>query len=419
MLSRNRDVLWIALAACTMVPGILLTRFGSGASDPLQALLFGLAIIGAAFLLSWAAEAAQLDFSQGLALALLALIAILPEYVVDANFAWLAAEDPAYGGYALANMTGANRLLIGIAWPMVVGIAWLRFRRHYVELERGHRLELVVLLAATIYAFMLPLKGTLSLIDLVVLVSLFGFYIWRVSRLPAEPPHLVGPAQLIGALPRRTRRLATAALALSAAAGVLLVAKPFARALVNTGVSLGIDEFLLVQWLAPLASEAPEFVVVALFAWRGATTAALGTLVSSKINQWTLLVAMLPLVYSVARGQPDALILDARQREEVLLTAAQSLFAVTLLLGLRLSVVGAGMLFVLFVIQMVLPETRLIVTAAYGALTIVMVVRTVLALRRERQAPPSASAALSQGQRVIGHGPRPPAEPTPATGASE
>jgi cation:H+ antiporter len=252
----------------------------------------------------------------------------------------------------------------------------LRFRRWHVELEHGHRLELFVLLAATIYAFVLPLKGTLSLLDLVVLVAMFGFYMWRVSRLPAEPPHLVGPAQLIGGLSPAARRLVTAALAVSAAVGVLLVAKPFAKALVNTGVSLGIDEFLLVQWLAPLASEAPEFVVVALFAWRGATTAALGTLVSSKINQWTLLVAMLPLVYSVARGQPDALIFDARQTEEVLLTAAQSLFAVSLLLNLRLSLVGAGALFVLFIIQMVLPETRLALTVVYGVLTVVTLVRT-------------------------------------------
>jgi cation:H+ antiporter len=369
-MTRNRDWHWIALAACAMLPGILLALSGVSAPDPLKALVFGLAIVGAAFLLSWAVEAAQLDVSQGLALAMLALIAILPEYAVDANFAWLAAEDPAYGSYALANMTGANRLLIGIAWPLVVGLAWLRFRRRHVELEPGHRLELFILLAATIYAFALPLKGTLSLIDLVVLVSLFGVYLWCIARMPAEPPHLVGPAQLIGTFSPPARRLLTAMLAAGAAGAVLLVAKPFAKALVNTGVSFGIDEFLLVQWLAPLASEAPEFVVVALFAWRGATTAALGTLVSSKINQWTLLVAMLPLVYSIARGQPDALVLDARQSEEVLLTAAQSLYAVTLLLGLRLSVVGACTLFLLFAIQMLWPETRLAVTGAYGVLTI-------------------------------------------------
>jgi cation:H+ antiporter len=366
----------IAIAALATLPGILIALGVLGGSDPVRAFVYGVAIVGAAFLLSWAAEAVQLDFSQGLALALLALIAILPEYVVDATFAWLAAEDPSYAGYAVANMTGANRLLIGVAWPMVIGLAWLRFRRSSVQLEDGHGLELVVLLAATLYAFWLPIKGAITLLDMAVLVAMFGFYIWRVARMPAEQPHLVGPAALIGELAPARRRGVTAALAIGAAGAILLVAKPFAQSLVSTGVSLGIDEFLLVQWLAPLASEAPEFVVVALFAWRGEGTPALGTLVSSKINQWTLLVAMLPLVYSVALGQPDALPLDARQRDEILLTAAQSLFAVTLLLDLRLSLVGAAALFGLFVTQMVFPETRGAVTVTYFALTAVALVRS-------------------------------------------
>ncbi len=385
---------WVAVAALSMVPGIGIALSGVALPDPLRALAYGGAIVGAAFLLSWAAEVVQLDFSQGLALALLALIAILPEYMVDASFAWLAAEDPAYAGYAIANMTGANRLLIGIAWPLVVVLAFLRFRRRRVVLEEAHGLELVVLLAATVYAFWLPFKGNVTLLDMAILGGLFGFYIWRIACLPVEEPHLVGPAKLIGDLPTRQRRAVTGALALGAAAAILLVAKPFAKALVATGVALGIDEFLLVQWLAPLASEAPEFVVVALFAWRGQATAALGTLISSKVNQWTLLVAMLPLIYSVALGQPAPLPLDDRQRQEVLLTAAQSLFGVALLLNLRLSVVGAGALFGLFSIQMVFPETRLAITIVYGVLTLVVVVLTRREVGKAFRALRPARAAL-------------------------
>jgi cation:H+ antiporter len=386
---------WIGLAALAPLPGILLALGAFGASDPLRALIYGVAVVGAAFLLSWAAEVAQLDVSQGLALALLALIAVLPEYVVDATFAWLAAEDPAYAGYAVANMTGANRLLIGVAWPMVVGLAYLRFRRRAVELEEGHGLELIVLLVATIYAFLLPFRGELTLLDMVVLVSIFALYLWRVAQLPPEQPHLVGPARLIGALAPLPRRLATAALALAAAAAILLVAKPFAKALVATGVALGIDEFLLVQWLAPLASEAPEVVVVALFAWRGQSTAALGALISSKVNQWTLLVGMLPLVYSLALGRPDVLPLDPRQREEVLLTAAQSLFAVALLLDRRLSLVGAGGLFALFTVQMVMPETRMVMAMVYVALTLVA-----LALARRHPGPAVRWMRAAGGSRA-------------------
>ena len=95
----------------------LVVRFGGLAvTPPFVAVLTGLAILGAAFLLSWAAELLQIEVSQALALAVLALIAVLPEYAVDAVFAYEAGRDPlvAQQGYAVANMTGGNRLLIGL-----------------------------------------------------------------------------------------------------------------------------------------------------------------------------------------------------------------------------------------------------------------------------------------------------------------
>jgi cation:H+ antiporter len=81
----------------------------------LETTLLGAAILGAAFVLSWAAEVAQLDISQTLAIAVLAFIAVLPEYAVDLFLAYRAGQgDEARRHLAVANMTGANRLLIGI-----------------------------------------------------------------------------------------------------------------------------------------------------------------------------------------------------------------------------------------------------------------------------------------------------------------
>lgn len=366
----------MAASAIVAVPGLAM-RVGLLHGGPeVEAALFGVAIVGSAFILSWAAEVAQLDISQGLALSLLALIAVLPEYVVDASFAWLAASKPEFVHYAVANMTGANRLLIGIAWPLVVFVVWFRFRRTRVELEEGHGLELIVLAAASLYAFTMPLKGSISLVDFVVMFALFAFYMYRVAKMPSEEPHLVGPARLVGELTPWLRRTVMAVMALFSAAVILLVAHPFAEALVESGTSLGIDEFLLVQWVAPLASEAPEFIVVLLFAWRGMSTAALGTLVSSKINQWTLLVGMLPLVYSIALGTPTSMPLDTRQQHEVFLTAAQSMFAMALLMNLSLSTVGASMILGLFVVQAVFPETRMVVGFVYLALAVLVLIRT-------------------------------------------
>src|SRR5438874_5588844 len=114
---------------------------------------------------------------------------------------------------------------------------------------------------------------------------------------------------------------------LPAAAGVSLAsAEPFAQSLVDTGEQFGLDTFLLVKWLAPLASEAPELLVAGLFAWRLNANSGLGALVSSKVNQWTLLVGTLPIVFAVSSGATHGLPLDAMQREELFVTAAQSAF---------------------------------------------------------------------------------------------
>ncbi len=351
----GRDVAFMVVAIGVAVPWLAL-RFSGFHGDPATvATLAGLAIVGAAFVLSWAAEAFEKDVSQALALALLALIAVLPEYAVGMVFAWNAASDPSQASYAVANMTGANRLLIGVGWSAVVLVTWLRFRATKVTLERGQAIELAILLAATLYAFMIPFKGGLSLIDTVVFVALFALYTWAAARAPSREPELVGPARLVGGLPTISRRLTTLGLFLFAAAVIFVSAEPFAEGLVETGLHLGIDEFLLVQWLGPIASESPEFLVALLFAWRADPAAGLRTLVSSKVNQWTLLVGTLSLVYSVASGALHPLPLDDRQIMELFLTGAQSLFAVVLILMLTLTWKGALALFVLFLGQLLTP----------------------------------------------------------------
>ena len=370
----GRQQLSLAMAVLITLPGLFVRMFDLHLSHPTEATLFGLAIVGAAFMLSWAAEVAQLDISAGLAIAVLAFIAVLPEYAVDMVFAWKAGHAVTQYGpacnaadavvaspcsLALANMTGANRLLIGVGWSMVVFIAWFRFRQRgmkfeSVQLERANSIELTFLALATIYSMTLPLKNTINLFDAVVLIGLFVAYTIRIATAPAEEPHLVGPARYIGTFTTSGRRASVAALFLFAATIILLLAEHFAEALVATGLALGVSEFLLVQWLAPLASEAPELLVAGLYAWRLNTAAGLGTLVSSKVNQWTLLVGTLPIVFSLASGGLHGLPVDAHQREELLLTASQSVFAVATLISLSISLPEAIGLFGLFWAQVLL-----------------------------------------------------------------
>jgi cation:H+ antiporter len=347
-------------------------------ADPLAvAAVSGLAILGAAFLLSWAAEVAQMDISQSLALAFLALISILPEYAVDMYFAWQAAKDPTYMGYATANMTGANRLLIGLGWSAVVLLYWMRSRKRTVTLEPGQSTEMTFLAMATLWSFTIPLRREIGMLDMVVLLTIFVLYMWRASTAQHEEPELTGPPLALSMLSQRRRRVTVVGFFLWAAGMILASAEPFSEGLVHTGKKWGVDEFLLVQWLAPLASEAPEFIVASLFALRGNPSLGLGTLISSKVNQWTLLIAMLPLVFSISLGSPAGLTLDARQQEEVFLTSAQSLFALAVILNFEMSVWEAFGLIFLFVTQLFFTDTHIRYAYAfvYLGLSVVILAR--------------------------------------------
>src|SRR5690606_40683043 len=89
----------------------------------------------------------------------------------------------------------------------------------------------------------------------------------------------------------------------------------------------------------------------------------------SKVNQWTLLIALLPLAYR-AGGGAWSLPLDSRQIEEVLLTASQTVLGLALLIDLVFARWEAGVLVVLFAVQVVLPgeDARLILSGVYLAI---------------------------------------------------
>lgn len=403
----GRQKIYLLMAVLATVPGLFVRFTSPHLAHPLEALLFGTAVVGAAFLLAWAAEAAQLDISAGLAIAVLAFIAVLPEYAVDMVFAWKGGKSYAEFGrqcgpkggdpdshpcsLALANMTGSNRLLIGIGWSLVMFLAWVQWRKRKmatreIKLERSHSVEVSYLALASIYALTLPLKGSLTLVDAVVLITIFVAYTWRIARAPAEEPHLVGPALIIGALPTARRRGVVLLMLIFAAAVILASAEHFAEALVATGQSAGIDEFLLVQWLAPLASEAPELLVAGLYAWRLNTGNGLGTLVSSKVNQWTLLVGTLPIVFALASGSLHGLPLGTLQREELLLTGAQAFFAIAILANLSMNTKETMVLFGLFWAQFIVGAAvpdRLVTLERVGVAGVYIVLGLYLIARQQ------------------------------------
>ena len=371
----RRSWAWVLAFGLAGVPTFSLRLSGTHLEPEVAAVLFGLGIVGGAFLLSWAAEVAQLDVSASFAIAVLALIAILPEYAIEAVLAWDAGQsfDPATGEVTremervAANVTGANRLLIGLGWSLVILIYWLK-RRRSLDL-RGHvGLELTMLTVATLVTFLIFFTSEVHFVLAFALIAMFLFYLWVTSTREAEEPELVGVALVIGSLPQARRRAAVAALFIYSAAVILVAAEPFVDALVETGEELGIDEFILIQWIAPLASESPEIIVAVLFSLRANPVAGLTILISAEVNQLTLLVGSMVAIFSVSAGEVLSFPIDSRQSVEFLLTSAVSLFAILLVAPRVIGWRAGAVLLALFVVHLFFVDEAARRVFAYGYL---------------------------------------------------
>jgi len=330
----------------------------------------GVAVLGASFLLAWGAETAEKDVPRAFAIAVLAVLAVAPEYAVDALYAWQAGQgDAQAANLAVANMTGANRILIGIGWS---GIALFSIYQaytrgddpnvvttdsklgDYVSLDRDISLEIAFLFAATVFAFFVPLGGGIGGIDTLVLVGLYAAYILVIIRGDVEEvEEQVGVPAYLQSKPFGVR--AASVLALFGYSGLLIftAVEPFAHGLEDLGLQYGIPEFFMIQWIAPLASESPELIVTAYLVNKARATAAFNALISSKLNQWTLLIGTLAVVYSISAGQYGVLMFDEKQAAEIWITAAQSFFALAILINFQISVREALVLLVLFLSQVV------------------------------------------------------------------
>ena len=312
--SNGRHWATIAFLILLGVPGALIRFSGTHLDPQVEALIFGIGIIAGAFLLSWAAEVAQLDVSASLAIAVLALIAVMPEYTVEAVLAWDAGESyrqlattegvpvTKEMSLAAANVTGANRLLIGIGWSAVIIIFWLRRRRGF-DMRGLLTLELPMLVVATLLTLTVAFFKMIPIWLAAVFIGAYIFYLWRSSTQESEEPDLLGAAAMIGSFKPLYRRAWVIGLFIYSAAVILIAAEPFVHGLRATGEALGISEFLLIQWLAPLASESPEIIVAVLFALRANPNDGLTTLISSQVNQLTLLVGSIVVVFSISAGQ--------------------------------------------------------------------------------------------------------------------
>ena len=409
----------VAVALVLTIPWVGSELAGRHYGPSTTVLVSGLAVLGASFLLAWGAETAEKDVPRAFALAVLAVLAVAPEYAVDALYAWTAGAQAGTprgieaGNLAVANMTGANRILIGLGWSGIAVFTILRARRggdsavtrrdgflaDLVTLDRGIATEITFLAVATLWAFFVPLGGGITALDTAILVGLYVAYIAIIIRAGAEAQeeHVGVPAyfQSYSKVPR-----VGIVLSLFAYSGLMILTavEPFAHGLEDLGIQYGIPEFFMIQWIAPLASESPELIVVTVLVLKSRSTAGFNALISSKLNQWTLLIGTLAVVYSVALGQYGALPFDFKQQLEIWLTAAQSFFAMALLVDFTISLREAVALLVLFLSQVgiefyILKGTALSPAAAEAlshdfllAFTVIYVVLGVALFVRRRRA---------------------------------
>jgi cation:H+ antiporter len=365
-------------AACTL-PGLLVRAGGALVPSPVQLVAYGAAVAAAAFMLAWASEAAQVDFGHGIVVVAVAFVAILPEYIVEAHFAFTGQAE-----YVTANLTGAIRLLLGFCVGMPAALALLpdRWRPRNVgplELPASHRVELATLGLGAAWALRPVIRGELTLVDAVVLVSLYGLYLRRVTKADSEGSELIGVAAGLAELPRQARRRWVRGLMAGSGLVIVLTAVPFGDAVLHTGALVGISPFLLLQWLVPVATEMPELLVAIVLLVHGRAGQSVAVLLASATSQYTLALGTLPIAFALGGGKGH-LQLGSREQIELFLTVGVALYAVAALLRLRISRGDAGIMLVLFTIQFLLPAV--LARLALGVVFLTLAVDILIADRR-------------------------------------
>ena len=367
----------------------LLASLTQAGGTALSALWTFPSILLSAFLVAWGAEAVQFLISQGLALAILAWLQTLPEFAVEAVIACEAGGNPERSHLAIANLTGAIRLLLGLGWPMIYFVFAFFGRRGgehglpSIRLNREHATEVVGLVPPLLYFIVIIVKQTISWVDALVLLALYVAYLWALLRNPPHDPEQLADAPRVSQWAYRQRgwRRQAAIGGLFAVGGYLLyvTAHPFLESMLAVAALLGVSQFVLVQWVAPFLSEFPE--KVSAFMWARRVThapMALMNMVSSNINQWTVLAAMIPLVYGYSHyhhtGTWADFHFDTEQRVEIVLTLLQTGLGMVVLANMEFDWFDATALFVLWVVQFFAPHLREEVIVAYALWILILLI---------------------------------------------
>ncbi|MBI2933238.1 MAG: hypothetical protein HYY16_16455 [Planctomycetes bacterium] len=350
----------------------------AGTGKAIHAVWTAPAVLLSAFLIAWGAEAAQFLMSQGLALAILAWLQTLPEFAVEATLAWKAGRGtPDDVHLVTANFTGSIRLIMGFGMPIVYFIStrfWNRARHlRPIELDPFHSVEVISLFPPIIYFLYILQKQSLNVIDSIVLTGFYALYLGLLMKMPPEEEEDLSELPRVSQMILRRGRVGriVGVFLVFALGGAILffTVHEFIESLKALAPLVGIAPFFFIQWVAPFLSEMPE--KVSAFAWASRekrAPMALMNFLSSNINQLTMLVAMVPIVFAVSawtghatppvQAPTDALPtinFNDEQISEIMLTVAQAALCLVLLLNMKFEWWDAAGMFVLFMVQFLSP----------------------------------------------------------------
>ncbi len=351
--------------------------------------LISLAIIFGAIMIGFGADMLEMVLPSGVAIAVVALLQISPEFFVEWATVKRAAAEPEFVHNAMANLYGANKLLVGFGPPLVFFVYYFFSRFKKTENIVFHEIKsysIFVMFFAIAYNFVLYLKNSLMWYDSIFLVIIYAASISFIGKMEVRYQSIKKDKdndelkdsehgfvmRNVHAMCRRHGVLVPARVYLFTLlflmlGGGLLVgfAEPFLECLLHAATVAGISTFFFIGYVAPFMSEFPEKIVAIGFAMKGREDTAMVNFLSSILSQLTLLTAMVPAVYSYYKGELTGITFDAVQSHELLLVIAMMLFSLMMFLDLKFTVRESILALGLFIWQFIFPESRSTVTAVY------------------------------------------------------
>jgi len=267
-------------------------------------------IVLGSYLASSIAEALQFQYNDAFIAGFIALLQTLPEYAFVVLLT-LSAEQYAYE-YALVSIIGANIMLIALGFPVIMFIALLAkckgiWEDKALDLMRENSVESIFLVLSGVYMVFIGFKGYIDLIDSLILITMFGIYIYIITRLPPEV-ETEEPHRLARFFVNR-KTLSFAAIIIGALV-IWFAAEVFTEGILEYARTFVVSGIILAGILMPIVSELPEKLTAYIAAARNEDLARLGVtnFISSRINNGTLLIASMFFTASIAHGVSKVII---------------------------------------------------------------------------------------------------------------